>query len=232
MSKGIFVTGTDTEIGKTFITGGIAAALKEAGHDVGVFKPMLSGVNRENPESDAFYLKRMSQDNTPLEKINPYCFPEPLAPYVAAKRQGEHVTKEELVRAWEQIKNQHEFYFIEGAGGLAVPLGENYLVSDLAKEIGLPILIVARPSLGTVNHTLLTIEYAKQAGLNVLGVIINGLKKESGIAEATNPSLIEQFSGVPVLGVVPWMEHFNREDIVNMMMDRVNLTYLLEQANK
>ncbi|RBW68316.1 dethiobiotin synthase [Bacillus taeanensis] len=225
MGKGIFVTGTDTEIGKTFVTGGIAAALKESGHDVGVFKPMLSGTKREDPESDASYLKRMAEDANTLEEINPFQFDEPLAPYAAAKRAGKKVALDEVLAAWKKVKSRHDIFLVEGAGGLAVPLGKDYLVSDVAKAIGFPLLITARPSLGTVNHTLLTIDYAKRAGLRVLGVVINGLKEdEIGIAEETNPALIEQFSGVPVLGVLPWMENVSRKQTIAMIQERLDLT--------
>ncbi|WP_257350201.1 dethiobiotin synthase [Pseudalkalibacillus decolorationis] len=224
MGSGFFITGTDTEVGKTFVTGAIAAVLKENGMDVGVFKPMLSGIKREDPSSDTSYLKRMAGDSSPLEKITPFQFEEPLAPYVAASRSGQHVSMNEVLDAWEDIKPLHDFFFIEGAGGIAVPFGEDYLVSDVARAIGYPLIIVARPNLGTVNHTLLTIDYAKKAGIEVLGVVINGLKEdEAGVAEETNPTIIEQFSGVPVLGVLPWMDNPDRKQIVEMAKERLDL---------
>ncbi|MGM7681923.1 dethiobiotin synthase [Cytobacillus sp. Hm23] len=232
MSSGIFVTGTDTEIGKTFVTGALAAVLKDRGHDVGVFKPMLSGMSREDAQSDAACLKKMSLDGNSLEDINPYQFEEPLAPYVAARREGRHVSLDDVIASWHRVKKTHSTFLIEGAGGLAVPLGKNYLVSDVAKEIGLPLLIVARPNLGTVNHTLLTIEFAKRSGLHVLGVIINGLKEdEYGIAEETNPALIEEFTDVPVLGVMPWMEGATREQVVDMVNEKIKITSLLKAIN-
>lgn len=223
MRKGIFVSGTDTEIGKSFVTASLAGILAKKGIDVGVFKPMMSGAKREDILSDAYILKQFSQDPLPLEKINPFQFDEPLAPYVASKRAGQSISLTEVLDAWYTIRDQHDFYLIEGAGGLAVPLGEHFLVADLAKEIGYPLLIVARPNLGTINHTLLTVHYARSIGLDVLGVIINGLRTPAGVAEQTNPSLIEQFADVPVLAVLPWIEHPTPEEMIRVAEKHIDI---------
>ncbi|MFV9509737.1 dethiobiotin synthase [Tepidibacillus sp. LV47] len=228
MKKGIFITGTDTDIGKTFVAAGIAAMLVDHGIDVGVFKPMLSGMKRDDPRSDAMILKTMSKDTNSLECINPFQFDAPLAPYIAQQLEGKTIMKQDVIDKWDQVKVTHDFFIVEGAGGLAVPYGENYLVSDLAFEIKLPLVIVARPNLGTVNHTCLTVEYARQKGLDVLGVIINGLKQnEAGEAEKTNPKLIEQFCRVPVLGVIPWMDTTDRSTIIKIMNQNLQLNYFL-----
>jgi dethiobiotin synthetase len=231
MKKGFFITGTDTDIGKTFTTAGLAGSLRELGIDVGVFKPMMSGVKREDPTSDAYLLKQLSKDEHSLEVINPFQFDEPLAPYLASKRAGKLISIEEILQKWEDIKNTHDCYLVEGAGGLAVPLGGSFLVSDLARAIGFPLIIIARPSLGTVNHTLLTIHYAKSMGLKVAGVIINGLKEEqTGVAEQTNPSLIEEFSGIPVIGVIPWVKQPTSEKIIQSIKQNVDIQKLVIES--
>lgn len=228
--RGIFVTGTDTDVGKTFVTAGIAAVLHNQGVDVGVFKPMMSGVKREDPKSDASILKKFSCDKRPLEEINPYQFDEPLAPYVAQKRQGDIILLGEVLDHWEQSKNSHEFMLVEGAGGLAVPLGKDFFVGDLAYHIGFPILVVARPGLGTVNHTFLTISYARTIGLEVIGVIINGLNEmTSGVAEETNPALIEEVCNVPVLGIIPHMETTSRDEVVALFWERIRMEQLITE---
>ncbi|WP_339062996.1 dethiobiotin synthase [Tepidibacillus marianensis] len=228
MKKGIFITGTDTDIGKTFVAAGIAAMLVDHGIDVGVFKPMLSGMKRDDPHSDAMILKTMSKDNNSIESINPFQFDAPLAPFVAQQLEGKTVTKQDIIDKWDQVKATHDFFIVEGVGGLAVPYGENYLVSDLAVEMKLPLVIVARPNLGTVNHTCLTVEYARQKGLDVLGVIINGLKQnEAGEAEKTNPKLIEKFCQVPVLGVIPWVDTPDRSTIIKIMNQNLQLNHFL-----
>ena len=231
--NGLFVTGTDTDVGKTFVSAGISAVLKEKGLDIGVFKPIMSGVRREDSKSDAYLLKTFSQDTAPLEEINPFQFDEPLAPYVAALRQSSSVTMEEIMEKWKIIKNKRDFYLVEGAGGLAVPLGAHYLVADLAKAIGFPLLIVARPNLGTVNHTLLTISYARQKGLDVLGVVINGLDEErNGVAEQTNPGLIQEFTDVPVLGIIPKVKSFQRADVIQVFSERIDHVELVSRLVK
>jgi dethiobiotin synthetase len=228
--RGIFVTGTDTDVGKTFVTAGIAAVLHNQGVDVGVFKPMMSGLKREDPKSDASILKEFSLDKRPLDEINPYQFDEPLAPYVAQKRQGCLISLEEVLDHWEHSKNSHDFMLVEGAGGLAVPLGKNFLVADLAYQIAFPVLVVARPSLGTVNHTLLTISYARTIGLEVVGVIINGLNEmTSGVAEETNPALIEEVCNVPVLGIIPRMETTGRDEVVALFRERIRMEQLIAE---
>jgi dethiobiotin synthetase len=227
MGTGIFITGTDTDVGKTFIAAGISAALSARGIDVGVYKPMLSGMDRTDKNSDAMILKTMSADTSPIEDITPFHFKEPLAPYIAAKLQGISISKSDIMSHWETVKNRHEFFIVEGAGGISVPYGEDFLVSDIAVEIGFPIVVVARANLGTVNHTYLTIEYAKRLGLDILGVIINGLdQSRAGIAETTNPKLIEKLCNVSILGIIPQMHNVTKEKIIqtfehNLDIDKI-----------
>ncbi|MFB4164069.1 dethiobiotin synthase [Alteribacillus sp. JSM 102045] len=234
MTDGIFITGNDTDIGKTFVASGIAAALHQEGIDIGVFKPMLSGIKREDPKSDTFLLKHMAEDNNPLQKITPFVFEEALAPYLGAKRAGVSIKLEDITKKWRDIQADHQFFIAEGAGGITVPYGEDCLVSDVAKEIGFPVLVVAKPGLGTVNHTVLTVEYARRAGIEVAGVIVNGLReKEKDLASKTNPELIEKFAGVPVLGVVPWTENvLNKNDMAALFKKHVKLSSLIKNKNE
>ncbi|WP_156290662.1 dethiobiotin synthase [Oceanobacillus salinisoli] len=219
---GLFITGTDTGIGKTFVTAGISSSLKKQGVDVGVFKPMLSGEDRNNQGSDAWILKTMAEDRNSIEQITPFQFKEPLSPYQAAKQEGRKVSLDDIMFAWDKIRFKHDFFLVEGAGGLAVPLGENYLVADLAKEIGFPLVIVARPNLGTINHTLLTISYAQQQGLEILGIIINGVnEKTEDPSVETNAETISEFTDVPVLGEIPRVQTPNQETICKAIENHV-----------
>ncbi|MFC2947984.1 dethiobiotin synthase [Virgibacillus sediminis] len=219
---GLFITGTDTGIGKTFVTAGIAASLKKQGVDIGVFKPMLSGDDRNNPESDAGILKIMAEDSTPIEQITPFQFKEPLSPYEAAKQEGRIITMDDIVSEWNKVRVNHDFFLVEGAGGLAVPLGENYLVGDLAKVIGFPLVIVARPNLGTVNHTLLTISYAKKLGLEIAGIIINGINRTTEDPSVqTNAGTLSEFTDIPVLGEIPWVQMPDKEAICKVIEDNI-----------
>ncbi|EGL81522.1 Dethiobiotin synthetase [Caldalkalibacillus thermarum TA2.A1] len=227
MTKGFFITGTDTGVGKTFVAAALAAYLKQQGQDVGVFKPMMSGIQREHPHSDAFLLKTMSGDTNPVEQINPFQFDEPLAPYLAAKRAQREVSFVQLVEAWHQVRDSHAFFLVEGAGGLAVPMGPNYLVADVAKLIDLPLIVVARPNLGTINHTLLTLHFAQSKGLAVAGVLFNGYDPEAGdLAQDTNPSLLAEWSDVPVLGIIPRTEHHSAQALAKLVAECIDLEEL------
>ena len=227
--NGFFVTGTDTDVGKTIISSGLAAVLKEKKIDVGVFKPLLSGIARENPASDTSLLKQLSQTSLSYEEITPFEFKEPLAPYVAGKLEGKNVGIEEVLSHWEKIREKHEFFIVEGAGGISVPLGERFLVSDLIKALQLPIVIVARPNLGTFNHIFLTVQYAKSLGLSIAGIVINGINDDPGLAEKTNPDLIEELCGVPILGITPKLKEVTKENIKKMVKDHIDVTLLINQ---
>ncbi|MDQ0216930.1 ATP-dependent dethiobiotin synthetase BioD [Peribacillus cavernae] len=227
--KGFFVTGTDTGVGKTTISCGLAAVLKEKKIDVGVFKPLLSGISRDHPESDTSLLKQMSQTSLSYEDITPFSFKEPLAPYVAGKLEGKVVDIEDVLYRWERIREIHEYFIVEGAGGISVPLGENFLVSDLIKALQLPIVIVARPNLGTVNHIFLTVQYAKSIGLKIAGIVINGISDHPDIAEKTNPKLIEELCDVPILGITPKLKEISKESVQNMVKDHIDVTLLINQ---
>lgn len=229
MMNGIFVTGTDTDVGKTIISSGLAAVLNEKKIDVGVFKPLLSGISREDPASDTSLLKKLSKTTLSYEEITPFAFKEPLAPYVAGKLEGKNVTIEEVLNHWEKIRRKHEFFIVEGAGGISVPLGKQFLVSDLIKAMQLPLVIVARPNLGTVNHVFLTVQYAKSLGLPVAGVVINGISDHPDLAEKTNPELIEELCGVPILGITPKLKEVTIENIKKIVKEHIDVTLLLNE---
>ncbi|MGJ9384998.1 dethiobiotin synthase [Salipaludibacillus sp. CF4.18] len=227
--KGVFVTGTDTNVGKTIIASGIAAVLREKEVDVGVFKPFLSGISRDHPESDTSLLKEMSQTPLSTEDITPFEFKEPLAPLVAGKLMGKLVNMTEVVRHWETIRVKHDFFIVEGAGGIAVPLGENFLVSDLIKVLQLPIIIVTRANLGTINHTFLTVKYAKSIGLSIAGIVINGVSEKADLSERTSPEIIEKLCGVPILGVTPKLTDLTKESIQQMVKEHIDVSLLLNK---
>ena len=206
--KGIFITGTDTGVGKTVVAGGIAAALKCRNTDIGVMKPLESGCRLKDntllPE-DALLLKEMSGSSDPLEKICPYRFKNPVAPGVAAKMEGIEIKLDELNNLYLELEEKHDMMIVEGAGGLLVPVYENFLYSDLIKLFDLPIIVVAASKLGVINHTLLTVRHAQSLGIKVLGIVINHTSNCHGIAEKTNPGVIENFLNIPVLGIVPYL---------------------------
>ncbi|MGZ4384704.1 MAG: dethiobiotin synthase [Gaiellaceae bacterium] len=188
--RGYFITGTDTGVGKTVVTAGLAAALRAAGMDVALLKPVQSGAAAEDPEGDAGLLG--------AECV--YAFRAPLAPFVAARAEGRTVELEVILERARRLEAEHELLLVEGVGGLLVPLAEGLDVADLAAELALPLLVVARAGLGTVNHTLLTLEAARARRLPIAGVIFNGPGDESS---DENVEMIELWSGVRVLARIP-----------------------------
>ncbi len=211
MLRGVFITGTDTGVGKTYVAAGIAAELKSRGVNVGVMKPAETGcrvrAGRLVP-SDALRLMEAAGVHDALSLVNPYRFRNPAAPLVAAELERKKIEEDKILSAYYTLSRSHDFMILEGAGGIMVPLSQKYLYLDFAAALGLPVVIVARPGLGTINHTLLTVSVLKERGLTVSGIVINYTDiRTSGPAEKTSPAVIEKFSGVRILGVVPHGSH-------------------------
>ena len=201
--NGLFVTGTDTGVGKTVVTGGIVAALRARGHDVGVAKPLQSGALADDPTGDAMLLREWTGVPETADEIAPYSFSAALAPSVAAELSGRVVTLSDAVHAVQTIAERHDAVVVEGAGGLIVPLGPGWTVADLAVALALPVLVVARARLGTVNHSTLTVQALRSLGLEPAGVVLNGTADESS---ERNAQLIEELADVRVLGHTPVLE--------------------------
>ena len=229
MCKGFFVTGTDTGVGKTVIAGGLAAMLKSQGLDVGVMKPVATGgkeIDGRIISEDAAFLMNMIDCQDPYDLVNPVCLAPALAPTVAARLSNKVIDMETVWKSFETLRAKHEFMIIEGIGGLLVPLSENFYVVDMAKRMNLPLIIVSRSGLGTINHTLLTISCALNKGLKIEGIIINNPDETcAGVAEKTNPSEIERCSGIPILGVIPYDKEID-VNIAGLFIEKIKLKQL------
>ncbi|MCL6605320.1 MAG: dethiobiotin synthase [Paenibacillus sp.] len=204
--RGLFVTGTDTGVGKTVITAAITAMLRAEGLNAGVWKPIQSGALLGSGLTDAERLLKSTGINEPPEAVAPFTFEAPLTPMLAAKQADVTLTLKELIAAGIPLTKRYEALFIEGAGGVAVPLNDDALIVDLISELGIPALIVARSTLGTINHTLLTASFLRHRGIPIVGVILNDVditEPHDDPSVATNAKLIEQFSGLKVLGRFP-----------------------------
>ncbi len=213
-ARGLFITGTDTGIGKTWVAAGLAAWCRAQGIDAGVMKPFATGGKRLGGQcfsEDALFLAKAAGANDSLSLINPSCFKEPLAPSVAAARARRAIDLGQVHRAYSALRECHDLMIVEGVGGLCVPLTARALLLDFAKHLGLAVVIVARPGLGTINHTLLTIEAARRAGLTIAGVIINHAAPMprdpmARLAIRTNPAVIDRLGKIPIAGVLPYLE--------------------------
>jgi len=205
--KGVFVTGTDTGVGKTWVAAGITAALRRWGLNAGYFKPVQSGCPEEDGRlipTDAGFAREFSGLAEPLDLLTPITLRLPLAPGVAASREGVTVDLERIARAWQELGSRYNLLVTEGAGGLYVPLRDyDFLVLDMVHWLRLPLIVVARAGLGTINHTVLTVKAAQQAGVPVAGVVINRYPERPSLAEETNPEVITALTDTPILGKVP-----------------------------
>ncbi len=199
---GLFITGTDTGVGKTFVACRIIEALRERGLRVGVMKPVETGVG-EAGALDAQCLAKAANSISAASEICPQRFGLPAAPNVAARAERRRVDLQRISEAFKQLRNAHEFMVVEGAGGLLVPLDGEVCMADLAHSMELPVLVVARASLGTINHTLLTLAEIERRGLSSRGVIIS--HGEAGISEpdAANLECLRELLGERLLGELP-----------------------------
>ena len=231
--KGLFVTGTDTEVGKTVITAGLALALRRRGFSVGVAKPVQSGHAADDPTGDAMRLRVLAGLDEGPDEITAYAFRAPLAPLVAARIEGRKVEPAAVVRHVRALGVRHDVLLVEGAGGLMVPLADGWTVADLARALALPLLVVARPGLGTVNHTVLTLTAARAFGLDPVGVVLNGHRPDTDPSAETNAELIESLAGISVLGRTPWLDGELAPDrLVAMVEEHVDLDPLLRALSK
>ncbi len=206
-TTGLFITATDTEVGKTLIAGAIADNLRRTGRRVGVFKPAASGcreVAGELISDDGLFLSACAGGRHEANTVVPQRFAEPLAPNVAAARAGRTVNILGILDAYRRVAVDSDCVVVEGVGGLLCPLSDEFWVTHLAQACQLPVVIVARPDLGTINHTLLTLQAARAAGLRVAGVVVNRCPAApTDPAVLTNPDQIARRGNVDILAIVP-----------------------------
>jgi dethiobiotin synthetase len=241
MSKGIFITATDTGVGKTVVSAAIIGTLKRRGINAGAMKPIETGCSRVNgilEPGDGAYLKAAAGMDDPLELITPVRFEAPLAPYVASREEGIPVAIGSIFKAFHTLCEKYEFMVVEGIGGVLVPLArsvtgktpDTYFVVDLIKDLKLSSVVIARPSLGTINHTLLTVSRLLDDGIDVVGVIINFSKQPEGdIAEKTNHEALRDLCPVPIIGTVPYREDCSIESIDSNTLDCIDINSIIQR---
>ena len=202
---GLFITGTDTGVGKTFVARGMVSALRARGRRVGVMKPVETGCGggMTRRATDALALRSAAGSKVSLDHICPYRLDAPLAPDVAARLENVRIDPQVILAAFRVIDADHDLTLVEGAGGLLVPIVERYSMADLARDLELPLLVVVDSKLGAINHTLLTLEAAAARGLAVRGYVLNHAAAADEAA-ATNASMLERCTDVPCLGTIEW----------------------------
>lgn len=236
--KVIFVTGTDTGIGKTVISSAISAffSLRKQ-MNVGVMKPFECGLSKTDKDLlpwDAICLREASGSNDDLNTISPYTLEAPVAPEVAAMLEHVSIDMNMVDKIYHSLAKSHDLLVIEGAGGVLVPIRENFFFADLIQKWNAPTLIVSRLGLGTINHTLLTNHLLKERGIKVLGVILNNTDGLSDLPAQTNPDILRKYLDVPVLGIFPHVKDLlkgsvDRERMADILAENINTDALLDQ---
>ncbi len=225
MTNGIFITATDTGVGKTIVSAMIIRALVLKGIKTGVMKPFETGCQRLDNNlipSDGMFLRSMAEMDDHIDNVTPVRFELPLAPFTASRIEKKSVDMERFFNSFEYLCKKYDFVVVEGAGGILVPITREegvsdppvVYMSDIIKKLKLPLIVVSRPTLGTINHTLLTLKYALNEGLRVIGVIINYSNPPGvDISESTNPEIIAELSPVPVLGILPHLTSLDKKNL-------------------
>jgi dethiobiotin synthetase len=215
--KGFFVTGTDTGVGKTEVAASLCRYLGSRGFKVGVMKPFASGAGKFC--SDAAILKKASHSRDRMKDISPLCLRYPLAPLTASRLEKRHINIERIMRALKKIASSSDLVIVEGIGGLMVPIKKErkkiMYLRDFIAATGLPVVVVSRPGLGTINHTVMTVELLKDASIKIAGIILNfpsRIKKD--LAVKTNPSVIEETTGVKILGILPYANKTEQRRVI------------------
>jgi len=233
----LFVTATDTGVGKTVVAALLGLIYQEAGLRPAYFKPVETAAAKEGAEllsRDASFVAGLLElQDEPQKMLCPYAFELPVSPHLAASLAKKQVKLENICECYRYFERRYHAVIVEGAGGLLVPVSPTAVIADIARELGLPLLIVARPGLSTINHTLLTIAAALRADLPVIGVVLNRYPENPDLVEKDNPKAIADFSGVPVLATVPEIPDFDpaRPDYAALIAAarRVNETHRLAE---
>jgi dethiobiotin synthetase len=229
--KGVFITGTDTEIGKTTVAASLASLLRLSGWNVGVMKPFATGTrvfSIKYKSKDSALLARAAQVNDPDKEINPFFYSVPTAPFTAAKIMSEkEPSLEDALRICQKLAAKHNFMIVEGIGGIMVPLTKEKCVLHFAKSLGLPTIIVAGSELGTINHTLLTVKICNDFGLNLLGIIINGMPAKVSLLKKQTVETIRELSKVRILSVIPYIRKNTEKNLCRILGNDLDVNKIL-----
>ena len=235
MKAGIFITGTDTDVGKTVVSAGLALVLRARGLRVGVMKPVATGCygpdERLVSQDAAFLMEAAQNEYPPLS--SPERFRNPLSPNVAAMLEKREIDVPGILKSYRELQKHYDFMIVEGIGGLMVPLKKDYYVANLIRDMGLPIVIVSYAGLGAINHSLLTVDAAMIRGLEVRGIIFNRVSVTNySLAELTNPKVIHDLSGVPILGTLPDIDGLNMDScqfgkLKDLFQERIQIDKIL-----
>ena len=227
--KSLFITGTDTDIGKTYITAGLAITLRKMSIDVGVMKPFAAGVAQKKgyKSEDVEILSKSAQTHDPENLVNPQFFPIPASPYTAWKKLKIKPKIPLVLSSFKKLSDMHEMMLVEGVGGILTPILKDYYVTNLIKDMKIPTIIVTRSKVGTVNHTLMTVKMCEKYKIPIKGIIINNFDNNGYPINQLKKDL-EDLTGVKVLGSIPFINDMSDESLHKIFKKNIDMKLLLK----
>jgi dethiobiotin synthetase len=213
--RGVFITATDTGVGKTLVTSALAVCLTRRGIDVGVMKPIETGVSRSaKAQSDGARLRSAAGSHDPMAEVSPYVFRLPVAPLSAARAEGKAVRVATIMRAFHALRQKHSFVAVEGVGGIEVPITQSLNVLGLIYQMRLSAIVVGQSGLGGINHALLTLHALRRQKIPIVALVLNQSypvrTKIARLQEQSTVNLLRLLAGIPVVGPLPYSQHLNR----------------------
>jgi len=225
----LFITGTDTDVGKTYVTAGIAVTLRKMGIDVGIMKPFAAGSAQKTgfKSEDVEILANAAQINDPEMLLNPQFFPIAASPYTALKNLKIKPNVKLILNRFKQLSKLHSLLLVEGIGGIMTPILQNYFVTDLIKDMKLPTLIVTRTKVGTVNHTVMTCKMCHKYKIPVKGIVINNFDANGYNVKELKRDL-ENLTSIPVLGSIPFIDDLSDVSLYHIFKKNLNFKFLTD----
>jgi dethiobiotin synthetase len=227
--KSLFITGTDTDVGKTYITAGLAITLRKMSIDVGVMKPFAAGVAQKKgyKSEDVEILSKSAQTHDPENLVNPQFFPIPASPYTAWKKLKIKPKIPLVLSSFKKLSDMHEMVLVEGVGGILTPILKDYYVTNLIKDMKIPTIIVTRSKVGTVNHTLMTVKMCEKYKIPIKGIIINNFDDDGYPINQLKKDL-EDLTKVKVLGSIPFINDMSDESLYKIFKKNIDMKLLLK----
>ena len=222
-----FITGTDTDVGKTIVTAGLVRTLNDKGLDIGVMKPFAAGEQQTSgfASEDAEILSKAARVSDSEALINPQFFPIPASPYTASQNLNQKVDLDLVFKSFEALKKIHQNVIVEGMGGIMTPILKDFFIADLISQMKLKTIIITRTKIGTVNHTIMTAKVCQKYNISIKGIIINNFDSEGYPSEELKRDL-ENLTGIEVLGIIPRLDDLSIDNVASVIKQKITLDYL------
>ncbi len=228
MLKSLFITGTDTDVGKTYITAGLGVVFRKMGIDVGVMKPFAAGIAQKKgyKSEDIEILSRAAMACDPEKLVNPQFFRIPASPYTAWKKLKIKPNIPTILSSYKKLSKLHDMMLVEGMGGIMTPILKDYYITNLIKEMKIPAVIVTRSKIGTVNHTIMTCKMCEKYKIPVKGIIINNFDDGYPVKELKRD--LQNLTGIKVLGSIPFIKNMSDASLYRIFKKNIDFKILLK----